>query len=45
LDGDESISFQGDAPELLAFPDDVNDRLVPVSLEILDLQAANLGLS
>ena len=37
--------MQGDAPEPLPFPDNVNDSLVPVGLEIRDLQVADFGLS
>ena len=45
LDGDEGLGLQGDAPEFLALADHVNDGLVPVGLEIPDLEAADFGLS
>ena len=45
LDGEEGLGLQGDTPESLPFTDDVNDSLIPVGLEILDLQVANLSLS
>jgi hypothetical protein len=34
-----------DSPEFLPFPDDLNDGLVPVGLEIANLQVADFGLS
>ena len=36
---------QRDAPELLPLADHVDDGLVPVGLEVPDLEAARLGLS
>ena len=43
LYGDEGVGIQGDAPEFLAFADNVNDGLIPVGLEILDLEVAEFG--
>jgi hypothetical protein len=45
LDGEKGLGLEGDAPESLPFTDDINDSLIPVGLEITDLQAANFGLS
>ena len=43
IDGEKGV--QRDASELLAFANDIYDGLIPVGLEILDLQATNLILS
>ena len=45
LDGEKGLGLERDAPESLPLADHINDCLVPVGLEILDLQAANFGLS
>ena len=45
VDGGEGVGMQGDPPELLSLAEDVDDGLVPVGLEIPDLEAADFGLS
>ncbi len=45
LDGEKSLGLEGDAPEFFPLTDDINDCLIPVGLEILDLQAAYFGFS
>ena len=45
LDGEKSLDLEGNAPESLSLPNDIDDSLVPVGLEILDLEAANFGFS
>ena len=45
LDGKEGLGLEWDAPEPLPFTDDIDDSLVPVGLEILDLETTDLGLS
>ena len=45
LDCEKSLGLEGDAPESLPFTEDINDCLIPVGLEILDLQTANFGFS
>ena len=45
LHGKKSLGLERDAPESLPFTDDINDCLIPVGLEILDLQAAYFRLS
>jgi len=45
LDGKEGPGGQGDPPELFPLADNVNDGLVPVGLEITDLETAQFNLS
>ena len=45
VDGNEGPGVQGDAPELLALADDINDGLVAVGLEIPGLEVTEFGFS
>ena len=45
LDRNQRIAMQRNPPELLSLADDIDDGLVPVGLEIPDLEAADFGLS
>ena len=45
LTGEKGLSFQRNSSELLAFPDDIDDGLVTVGLEIPNLQVTEFGLS
>ena len=45
LDGEEGLGLQGDTPESLPLSNDIDNSLIPVGLEIPDLQAAYFRLS
>ena len=45
LDSDEGLSLKGDSSEFLSLTNDIYNGLVPVGLEILNLQATHFGLS
>jgi len=45
FDGKEGPAVQGDSSELLPLADDINDGLIPVGLEIANLESAKFGLS
>lgn len=44
-DRNHGIGMPRYSPELLSFPNNINDSLIPIGLEILDLQAASFGFS
>ena len=45
FNGKQGPRVQGDSSELLSLADNINDGLVPVGLEIADLEATDFGLS
>ena len=45
VDGKQGPGVQGDAPELLSLADHINDGLIPVSLEVSDLEVTDFSLS
>jgi len=45
FDGKQGPRVQRDSPELLSLADNINDGLIPVGLEIPDLEGAEFRLS
>jgi len=45
LDCNHGISVQGDSPKLLTLSNNIDHGLVPISLEIADLEATEFGFS